>query len=161
MGHFKKSSKYFGGLMKSGATILCPISEWEEHLNERGRGAGKVIQTRKVVAVDKYNFILARENKSEKDKIYPISYFSSMRSLLPSIPYEVPNWEDAINDVIGTLSKKTGKTAQIEINDPMNNLEELGRQIDLKLGTSFFNPWPPTVYYNIFKKEIEDDSRRT
>jgi hypothetical protein len=77
-----------------------------------------------------------------------------MFAFLPTLDYCVEDKEFAINQIIGALVKRTGKSLSMTMDDPYNNLEVLGRWIDNQYGTSFLRQYPPKVYYNIFKDEL-------
>ena len=145
--------------MKSSTRIFVPLTDWEEYTNKRGLGVGQVVRKRKVLAADKWNWILAEEVEGQK-QLKNEWFRQSLRSVIPDIRDFVgePLYKDAINKVIGALVKSTNIISMYNEGDPFNNLYLLGSWLDRVYATSFALTYPPTVYQIIFKDtEVKDE----
>lgn len=145
--------------MKIKPKMLCPITDWKEVIVTQGPQSGKTLRRRTWVGLNKFNFFLATETEGqEQEKWKQSSFFGTMRSLLSSIQYiKNIDMKYAVNNIIGELVKRTGKTPETNQIEPLKELDALGRWIDSEFGTNFLYPYPPMVYYNIFSKELNTD----
>jgi hypothetical protein len=131
--------------------LLCGLTEWETNVASRGRGKGNTVISRQVVAADNWNFVIGIQRKKEgiKDEDCPItgeSFYPCMRMVMPAVGL------DGTQRICAALTKLTGET----LPTPTDDLAVFGKQIDEKLGTSYFSfhgNAKPDVIERIFKQD--------
>lgn len=148
--------------MKSSTRIFVPLTDWEDYTTKRGIGVGRVQRKRKVLAADKWNWILAEEVEGNK-QLQNETFRPSMKSVIPDIHKLVgqAHHKDAIQRVVGALVKATKIYSSYDVDessDPFKHLYNLGAWLDRTYATSFANPYPPEVYKKIFPDASSEET---
>jgi hypothetical protein len=145
--------------MKVKPQILCPLTDWETHTTTRGIGTGRVIKGRTVLAADPHNWILGTQREDLPNVISDRAFFGSIKHVLSNLPKD-GNKVEMINNIIGSLVKRTGLEAELTMDNPYDDLAALGKWIDDQFNTSFHNDTQTLcLYKNIFKtnEDIKED----
>jgi hypothetical protein len=143
--------------MKVKHKILCPITDWEERVIERGRTVGAKIIERKVIGADPWNWFIGTEVKG-KENIIPEAYYGNMKILMQDLDIVTKDVPKAGNAIIGKLVEMTNRTPEFVCTNPFGDLAKLGGWIDENFKTSFHKPYPPKVYHEVFGEEANTEN---
>lgn len=142
--------------------VLCPLSDWKERKVERGKSVGNTIIQRDVLALDPWNYIIGVQNKNDMNVIGQM-YYGNLATLFIDLELVLfgQEFKYFIKQLIDILSNRLNKKFNLDIKNPHDNAEKIGKEIDRKYDISFLKEYPPTVYYRIFEKELENDHTTT
>lgn len=128
--------------------ILCPLSNWQERIAERGRGAGKRIRQRYILAADKWTWIVGVQTGDGTKPVVCEKFYGNMKCLISSLD---PN---IVPIIIAALCKALKKN--VEMPDSKNPAV-IGKWIDDNFNTSFLREYPPKVFQSIFKTDDDGE----
>jgi hypothetical protein len=131
---------------------LLPIEYWKSKKVERGRSTGSIIETRYVLAIDKWNICLAYEQKGKK-QIVGEQFYGSIKTFIVDLQNHLPkiNQKELLKKISVELTTLTG--IDIILNEK-ENIESIAKNIDQVFGTNFHKEsYPPRIFERLFSEE--------
>lgn len=145
--------------------LFCPLTDWNSSENTVGRYKGGICTSRKVLAMDNWNWVLGTQRGGkDTDNISGEKFLPSFRLILPFLYknsnkteeecFSVNFTKETLNVIIEKLHSLTHKKYPVI---PENFTEEILRQYGKKLDdiyeTSFAREYPPKVMKTLFGVE--------
>ena len=148
--------------------LFIPLTPFQTKTAERGKASGNQVTTRFVLAADNWNWAFGYQKANESGDLVGQSFFGSMRQMLFFLSkIDGLSIQTVVANVVKEFENRTGKVGPVVNDHSLLNLDQLGQNIDLIFGTSYFifdgtgTGRKPMVLERIFKVSKDGDKAVT
>lgn len=106
---------------RSGDTILCALTPFKTSLVERGRAIGNTTTSRIVIALDKRNWILAKEVEGSPS-LMSGKFSAKISDIILSVKRNYPDISGCREIIINALKEKTGINVNVSEDDDIDEI---------------------------------------
>jgi len=136
---------------------LCPITDWQTSIVEKGPFKGNETKQRYVAAADNWCWIIGLQRNKEDANVVGEKFYGNMRHFLPALFKQIS--PVAPITVVKALLNRIGVKQEVPTEFTSEaECEKYGKSLDDSYGTSYMREYPPTVMKRIFKSEEKDET---